>query len=169
MPAVPVLFNVNHNLEMDVRRWQIGTLAVALVAGAAGFSWNAGAAQSADEAEIRRVVQFYFDGGRAGDSAVIRQAFNLENAHMLYVGQNGELVNVPIPEYVRRVGAGGARAGFRPDTNVRRVAMIDISGNAAVAKLEILTPTQRIVDYMSLLKVRGQWTIVGKIFDRLPG
>ena len=44
--------------------------------------------------------------------------------------------------------------------------MVDVSGNAAVAKLELESPEATITDYMSLLKVDGEWTVVGKIFDR---
>lgn len=119
-----------------------------------------------DEQEIRRVVQYYFDGGAAGDSIVLRQAFNLENAHMLYV-QDGALVNVPITQYVTRVGTGGPRTAPATDYTRRRVVNIDVEGNAAVAKLEIIRNNQRIVDYMSLLKVNGRWQIVNKIFDRM--
>ena len=45
------------------------------------------------------------------------------------------------------------------------VESVDVSGNAAVAKIILDYPTTRFVDYMSLLKVNGKWTIVGKIFD----
>jgi hypothetical protein len=122
--------------------------------------------QSADEQEIRRVVTaYYFEGGRAGDSSRVRQAFDMARAHMFYV-QADTLVDVPIPEYVRRIGAGRERPDFRPDGNSRRIVMVDVSGSAAVAKLEIQTPTVVLADYMSLLRVGGRWQIMNKIFDR---
>ena len=122
--------------------------------------------QSADEQEIRRVVTaYYFEGGRTADSSLTRQAFDLQRAHMFYV-QADTLVDVPIPEYVRRVGSGRQRPNFQPDTNQRRIVMVDVSGTAAVAKLEIRTATAVLTDYMSLLKVGGRWTIVNKIFSR---
>ncbi len=124
--------------------------------------------QPDDEREIRRIItEYYFEGGRHGDSSRVRQAFDLDRTHMFYV-QADTLVDVPIPEYVRRIGAGGARPDFRPDTNLRRIVMVDVSGKAAVAKLEIHTPSALLVDYMSLLKVNGRWRIMNKIFDRLP-
>ena len=42
---------------------------------------------------------------------------------------------------------------------------IDRFGNAAVAKLELLYSNSVIQDYMSLLKIDGEWLIVNKIFD----
>lgn len=126
----------------------------------------AATSQSPDEAEIRRVVsEYYFEGGRTADSALTRQAFDLQRAHMLYV-QADTLVDVPIPEYVRRVGSSRGRPNFQPDNNQRRIVMVDVTGTAAVAKLEIRTSSAVLTDYMSLLKVGGRWTIVNKIFHR---
>lgn len=118
-----------------------------------------------DEAGVRRAVQYYFDGGRNADSATMRKAFQADVAHMLFV-RDGKLVDVPIPEFVRRVG--NRPANFVPDTFPRRVVMVDIAGTSAVAKLETVTPTMLVVDYMSLLKIDGEWRVVNKIFDRLP-
>ena len=135
------------------------------VAVAATLAWSA-SRQSPDDAAVRRTVQYYFDGSRNADSATMRKGFRTDIAHMFFV-RDGELVDVPIPTFLGRV-AQGHGPDFKPDTLQRRVVMVDISGNSAVAKLETLTSTQRVVDYMSLLKINGEWQIVTKIFDRLP-
>jgi hypothetical protein len=125
-------------------------------------------AQHPDDAGIRRAVQFYFDGSRHADSAAMRQAFQTDVAHMLSV-RDGKVVDDPIPEFVRRTGARRAGgASFAPDTFTRRVVMVDIAGTSAIAKLETVTPSALIVDYMALLKVDGEWKVVNKIYDRLP-
>jgi hypothetical protein len=124
------------------------------------------AADPADEAAIRETVQFYFDGGRLGDSATMARAFHVGVAHMLYV-RDGKLVDVPIPEFVARTERKHA-PGFTPDTFPRRVVLVDIAGTSAVAKLETRRPDMLIVDYMSLLKIDGRWQIVNKVFDRVP-
>jgi protease I len=43
---------------------------------------------------------------------------------------------------------------------------IDISGNAAQAKLTIDYSTHQFIDYFNLLKTGGHWLIVSKIFYR---
>jgi hypothetical protein len=125
--------------------------------------------QSADETEIRRVVtDYYFNHN--GDSTLLRQGFHTGAAHMLFVAAD-TLVNVPILDYIHRVAPGGPRpaGSAAPASNVvKRVVMVDVSGKAAVAKLELASPQGITVDYMSLLKIGGRWQIVGKIFDRLP-
>lgn len=123
-------------------------------------------ADTADEQAIKRTVQFYFDGSRQGDSSIMRQAFRADVAHMFFV-REGKLVDVPIPEFITRSERKGA-PDFKADSFPRRVVMVDIAGTSAIAKLETLRPDQTIIDYMALLKIDGQWTIVNKIFDRLP-
>lgn len=140
--------------------WGLGTVVVT-----AGFA-AVPRADLADEQAIRQAVQYYFDGGRLGDSATMRKAFRTEVAHMFFV-RDGKLVDVPIPEFVARTERKGT-PGFAPDTFTRRVVMVDVAGTSAIAKLETVRPDQVVVDYMALLKIDGQWQIVNKIFDRLP-
>lgn len=119
-----------------------------------------------DEEGIRRAVQYYFDGSRNADSAAMRKAFQTDVAHMFFI-RDGKLVDVPIPEFVRRSGE-RRTSTFVPDTFTRRVVMVDVAGTSAIAKLETVMPNQLVVDYMALLKIDGEWRVVTKIFDRLP-
>lgn len=143
-----------------------GSLVLGLAVLVGGLGVTAARRQTADEQAIRRTVQYYFDGGRNADSATMRKAFRLDVAHMLYV-RDGKLVDVPIPEFVRRIGAQRS-ADFQPDTFPRRVVLVDVAGTSAVAKLETVVPGRLVVDYMALLKIDGEWQIVNKIFDRVP-
>jgi hypothetical protein len=52
------------------------------------------------------------------------------------------------------------------DSTRRRVAEVDVAGDAAIAKLELERPDAFVTDYMSLLKVDGRWVIVNKVFAR---
>ena len=118
--------------------------------------------ESADEAAIRQTVQLYFDGGTK-----LNEAFH-GDARMLYV-KEGQLQLVPIADYIAKSVAWAAKpkeAGYVAPA--KRVASIDVAGNAAVAKLEITKPGWVVTDYMSLLKVDGRWVIVNKVFDSAP-
>lgn len=50
----------------------------------------------------------------------------------------------------------------------RSIESIDVAGNAASAKIILDYPATRFVDYMSLLKIDGEWKIVTKIFYAEP-
>ena len=136
----------------------IATSAALLAAGAMDLS-----ARWADEAAIRRTVQYYFDGGKNRDSLTLRRAFHPE-ARMLFA-RDGKLVVVPIGEYITRVGSDRLEPG-EVDSTERKVVSVDVVGDAAVAKLELKRPDALLTDYMSLLKVDGRWLIVNKIFTR---
>jgi Putative lumazine-binding len=136
----------------------IATSAALLAAGAADLS-----ARWADEAAIRRTVQYYFDGGKHRDSLTLRKAFH-PDARMLFA-RDGKLAVVPIGEYITRVGSEQLEPG-EVDSTERKVVSVDVVGDAAVAKLELKRPNALLTDYMSLLKVDGRWLIVNKIFTR---
>jgi protease I len=136
----------------------IATSAVCVAVAAADLS-----ARWADEAAIRQTVQYYFDGGKNRDSLTLRKAFHPE-ARMLFA-RDGKLVVIPIGEYITRVGSEKLKPG-EVDSTERKVASVDVVGDAAVAKLQLKRPGSLIADYMSLLKVDGRWLIVNKIFTR---
>ena len=118
--------------------------------------------ESADEAAIRQTVQLYFDGGEK-----LSHAFH-GDARMLYV-KEGKLQLVPIADFIAKSIAWSAKpkdASYVEPS--KRIASIDVAGNAAVAKLEITKPGWVTTDYMSLLKVDGDWVIVNKTFDSSP-
>lgn len=112
--------------------------------------------QREDEAAIRATIQNYFDGGMS-----VRKAFH-PTARMTYVTDSLEVV--PIEDYIRRVEANAGRGGGWQE---KRIASIDIANTAAVAKLELGSGDRRVTDYMTLLKIEGEWLIVNKSFSRM--
>jgi protease I len=116
-----------------------------------------------DEAAIRQTVQYYFDGGTSRDSVALRKAFH-PDARMLFA-RDGRLVVVPIEEFIARVAGERLKPG-EVDSTRKRVTSVDVTGDAAIARIELKRPEGLIVDYMSLLKVEGRWQIVNKIFSR---
>jgi hypothetical protein len=136
----------------------VATATAIVLAAAADLS-----ARWGDEAAIRQTVQYYFDGGSNRDSVALRKAFH-PDARMLFV-RDGQLVVVPIEEYIARVAGERLKPG-EVDSTRKRVTSVDVTGDAAIARVELQRPEVLIVDYMSLLKVEGRWQIVNKIFSR---
>ena len=61
------------------------------------------------------------------------------------------------------------KKGMKPgpkQNRITRITSIDVAGHAAQARLEIEYETFMFIDYMSLLKIEGEWKIVSKIFYR---
>jgi hypothetical protein len=140
-------------------------LALGLVGAlATGSALIAARPVSPDEEAIRRVVGYYFEGGTAGDSSIVAKAF--DKSAMMFFVRDTALVQMPIfPDYLARVAA-PRPAGAGPSQAKKEIVSIDIAGTAAVARLRITQPNTVITDFMSLLKINGEWKIVNKMFDR---
>jgi hypothetical protein len=118
------------------------------------------AAREATEREaVEKPIRMYF----SGDPEQLKQAFH--PGATMFFARNDSLVAVPIPEYIARVAQSRAK-GDPPPQRVERIADVSISGSAAVARLELEYPNQKLTDYMSLVKYGGEWRIVNKIFSR---
>ncbi len=66
---------------------------------------------------------------------------------------------------VARIASSSGLATVRAEKDAPPIVTTDRFGTVAVAKLELRPPTSVIYDYMSLLKIDGEWRIVNKIFD----
>jgi hypothetical protein len=119
-------------------------------------------APPAERAAVEETVGHYFKGGDTGSSAEMRKAFH-PAAMMFFVDKDGAMTGVSMPQWWERIDASSKDA--KPALS-RKVAIVDVEGDAAIAKLVSTVPNMQIEDYMSLLKVGGSWRIVGKIFHR---
>lgn len=119
-------------------------------------------AQDSDYALVEQTVSYYLDGGTNRDFETLKKAFH-ETATMKYITGDG-YTEVNALEFFRK----GTKPGPKVNRQTR-VVSIDVSGHAATAKLEIDYPTFTFVDYMTLLKIEGEWKIVSKVFYRRNG
>lgn len=120
------------------------------------FAPSVASSQNADQDAVRRVVQLYFDGITRHDSTALLQAFAPE-ARLMFVRRDGSLFVTPLTEW-----RAFARRPTSPDGKRNTIVSIDITGSAAVAKTDLEWPGVHYVDYLSLLKVGGEWRIVHK-------
>ena len=118
---------------------------------------------SEDMEAIEATIGLYFKGHETGNGAYFTQAFH-EDAKLFWV-RDGKLNQRTSEEFASR--ARGSAAADE-DQRKRRIVNIDISGDAAVAKVELDYPGALIYDYMSMLKIEGEWKIVNKTFHVMP-
>lgn len=120
-------------------------------------------AQDADEASIRETIQHYFQGHATGNGDYFRKAFHPE-AKLFFI-RDGKLTQWTSEEYISRAnGKPAADEALRK----RKIDSIDLSGNAAVVKVTLDYPKVVFTDYMSMLKIEGQWKIINKTFYANP-
>lgn len=117
-----------------------------------------------DIAAVRIPLEYYLSGHATGNPDVMRKAFHTEGK--LIFMREGKYTTRTFEEYV-----GGMKDGKpAPDESRRKrwIESIDVAGNAAMAKIILDYPAVRFVDYMSLLKIDGEWKIINKSFYAEP-
>jgi hypothetical protein len=117
-----------------------------------------------EDAAVRKTIEdHYFKAQSTGDGGHLKGTF-IDEGRMMWIDQ-GQLRMRTSGEYI---------AGFRgkpPADEARRkrqVLMVDVTGDAAVAKVELDFPDTKITDYFALLKMGNEWKIVHKWFTRAP-
>lgn len=118
---------------------------------------------SADEAAIRRVVTSYFRAGDEGRTDLLYQAFQ-PSLVMYSVRPEGDLTGLDLARWAKRLA--DAR-GLQP-AHRRNIQWIDIHGDAASVEALSVFEEHQFRDFLSLLKVQGQWRIIGKVFVNQP-
>lgn len=134
-----------------------------LLLSTAAFTWSTFNEQhQRDITEIRDVVQLYI--GRSGHDRVadLEQAFH-PDAKLLFTNDNG-YNQLPFADWIARI----AQSNRAPVERTEAITSIDVAGNAAVARVDLGYAEMHITDYLSLLKIDGEWKIVNKIFTRIP-
>ncbi|MGK6354065.1 nuclear transport factor 2 family protein [Sphingomonas sp. DT-207] len=117
-------------------------------------------AQEKDEAGARAAVNHYLAGHATGSPDEFRAAFHPKA--MLYWNRDGAFAERTSADYI--AAAPGKPAADEAQRR-RSIESLDVTGNAAMAKVVLDYPSVKFTDYLSLVKADGEWKIVNKIFN----
>jgi hypothetical protein len=120
-----------------------------------------------EEAAIKEVIQTaYIDGiHNLGDVTAIKNGFH-PGFELLIKNQNNQLVKLPIYSWIETVeGRKKSNPEGVVEKTTARYLSFDITGDAAVAKIELFKEEKKIfTDYLFLYKFENKWKIVSKIY-----
>ncbi|WP_133259516.1 nuclear transport factor 2 family protein [Pseudochryseolinea flava] len=125
--------------------------------------------QSSDEAAIKQVIQSaYIDGiQNGGSSEVIRSGFH-PSFNMLRFTDN-DIKPYAIEDWIAAIEKRKKENATVPPPAVGNFVSVDITGTAAVVKLELFRENKKtFTDYLVLYKFTDGWKIVSKTFYRHP-
>ncbi|MBK8793118.1 MAG: nuclear transport factor 2 family protein [Holophaga sp.] len=126
------------------------------------------AVPSTERAAVEKPIQAYFRYHQTGDPKGLSEAFHPEA--LLQWSEGGQRKTLAQVDWIKRAEAQAAKTASKARPEVRcQIASVEITGNAAVAKLILDYPTFRFIDYLHLLKLDGEWKIVDKIYHREEG
>ena len=122
-----------------------------------------GFSQASEKDAVRLSLENYIKGHETGDAEYMRKAFHTEG-NLIFI-RDGKYSTRSFAEYI------GGMSGKPADDESKRkraIESIDVAGNAAMARIILDYPTVKFVDYMTLLKINGEWKIVNKSFYAEP-
>ena len=128
------------------------SLVVALAAGAA-------AQQPSAEALVRRTVETYLHGLKFNDVASFKKAFH-PDAKLFFVRKDGSLGQLTQEQWYE----GFEKSAGKEEPGELKIVSVDVTGDAASAKVREEYPDSVYTDYVSLLKLGGEWKIVNKVY-----
>ena len=113
--------------------------------------------------DVRAPLELYLRGQAEGDGDLMRRAFHPDAR---IVSLDGGAVASRSAEAFAALFTGGP-APDEADRR-RRVVSLDVTGEVAVAKLELDYPGAFLTDYMTLVRTSDGWRILHKAFTRSP-
>lgn len=121
------------------------------------------AATQAETTAARIPLEHYLNAHATGNPDLIRKAFFPEAKIMAF--RDGKLLNLSVEEFAARFSG---KPAADESQRKRRIESLEITGNAGSARIVLDYPEVTMIDYMSLLKVDGEWKIVNKVFNAAP-
>lgn len=115
-------------------------------------------------AAARVPLENYLKGHATGNAEFMRKAFHTEGK-LIFI-RDGKYTTRTFEEYI--AGMKDGKPAADEAKRKRWIESIDVAGNAAVGKIILDYPTVKFVDYMTLLKIDGEWKIVNKSFYAQP-
>jgi len=122
------------------------------------FAWQIEAQMSQKDA-VKIPLENYLKGHATGNPEFMRKAFHTEGK-LIFIRDNKYSTRT-FEEYI--AGMNGKPADDEAKRK-RSIESIDIAGNAATAKIVLDYPAVKFTDYMTLLKIDGEWKIISKTF-----
>ena len=122
--------------------------------------------------EIQALIEASYVNGAFNDldTRTMREGFH--PAFRIHgVLEDGGLRQFPIEEWIAAIEKRKASPDFDPTDQKweHRLVLIDVTGSAAVAKIELFKDSRHVyTDYLSLLKLEGGWKITDKVYHLHP-
>ena len=119
------------------------------------------AAETADEAKIRRAALDYAESWYAGDPEQIRRALHPDLAKRIAKGDGVD--HMTAERLIASVAAGyGKKTPI--EKQLKNVKILDVFGNTASVRLEM----SGWIDYMHIAKFGDDWKIVNVLWEMKP-
>ncbi len=115
-------------------------------------------AKTSEIEAVKAPLENYLKNHIKGDSEQLGKSMHTVG-HLMYI-RDGKYTSVDFPRYLTGWKLRDEKIAAQTKSYIDR---IEVAGNVAVAKLGLHYPGRHFTDYMTLLKIDGEWKIVNKI------
>lgn len=110
---------------------------------------------------IKHTINLYFKGTYQGDIAQLKRAFHPE---IRITGSlNGQFYDWTLTEFIERV-TDVPTAENKGELYNKEILFLDQTNDAAIVKARVVVGSLIFIDYITLLKINGEWLIRNKSF-----
>lgn len=117
-------------------------------------------AQGTEVEAAKAPLQSYIRAHETGNADFMRKAFASDAKIVGHMG--GNAISWSLEQYAARFSG---KPAVDEAQRRRSFEILDLAGDAAVGKVVLDYPTVKFVDYMTLLRIDGEWKIVNKSFN----
>lgn len=115
-----------------------------------------------DMSAVEACIQNYFEALYTGNTDLLMGSVFHPNAHLYAANLGGDFTDWPMDEF-RKVIEGRPSPEAAGAERRERIVSIDEAGpDTVMVKVEVLVGTRDFVDYLSLLRLDGDWRIISK-------
>ncbi len=107
--------------------------------------------------QMEKTVNTYFEGRKKADVNLLKQAFSPQ-ARLIHASDTTQIIS--LEDYLNHVSTEG------PQSVETRILDADHNQNTGVVKTLFVYPKKKYTDYLMLTKEKGEWRIIGKVFER---
>jgi hypothetical protein len=117
--------------------------------------------------EIKSLIEAAYINGAFNDldTKTMRKGFH--PVFKIHGVQDGSLREYPIDDWIAAIEKRKAAPDYKPEKWDHKFVLVDVTGVAAVAKIELFKGSEHVfTDYLSLLKFKDGWKITDKVYFR---
>lgn len=113
-------------------------------------------------AAVTQALGTYYDGLYHGDTAMLRQVFHPDARYV--TASNGELLHLNMPSYLSKVEARESPANIGEPYGYIFESIEFAGALTASVRMRSSMLGKHFIDFLSLIKVDGEWRIISKVF-----
>ncbi|MGJ3261334.1 MAG: nuclear transport factor 2 family protein [Rhodospirillales bacterium] len=115
-----------------------------------------------DMSAVEACIQNYFKALYTGDTDLLMGSVFHPNAHLYAADLGGGFVDWPMDEFKKVIESRPSPETTGAERRERIVSIDEAGPDTVMVKVEVLVGTRDFVDYLSLLKLDGEWRIISK-------